>query len=187
MSKLSAKEELFAQKVVELDNQSEALRIAYPYTRKWKEEAVWVRASSLAAKDKVKLRIADIKNRLAEKEIIKKEDILKQYAEMFNYNPLDYLDIINEIESIYGEDGDVVAQKNRQVVIIKDLNELTDIQQKCIKGIKQTRYGLELELYSKLEVGEKIAKMLGFNEADKIEMNSTGSVNVEQLLKLSRK
>mgnify|MGYP001178149317 CR=1 FL=1 len=174
MSKLSAKEELFAQKVVELDNQSEALRIAYPYTRKWKEEAVWVRASSLAAKDKVKLRIADIKNRLANKEIITKERILKGLVERLDVDPIDYIEI---------KEGD----DSKQVLYVKNLNELTKAQRQSIKSMKETRYGIELEFYSHVELVDRINKMVGFNEADKVEMNSTGSVNVEQLLKLSRK
>ena len=172
MSKLTAKEDLFAHKVVELDNQSEALRIAYPYTRKWKDEAVWARASELANKDKVKLRIENIKNRLSDKQIIRKEELLEQYAEMFNCNPLDFLE--------------VVENDNEQRMVIKDLKELSVAQQKCIKSIKPTRNGIEIELYPKTDIGDRIAKMLGFNEAEKVDVNNTGSVDIKQLLKLSR-
>lgn len=186
MSKLTAKEDLFAHKVVELDNQSEALRVAYPYTRKWKDEAVWARASELASKDKVKLRIEQIKNRLSDKQIIRKEELLEQYAEMFNCNPLDFLEVVSSDDIELDEDGNVLNHNKSQSVVIKDLKELSVAQQKCIKSIKPTRNGIEIELYPKTDVGDRIAKMLGFNEAEKVDVNNTGSVDIKQLLKLSR-
>ena len=168
MSKLTTKKELFAQKVVELDNQSEAYRIAYPHSQKWKDTAVWSCASTLASQPMVAQRIKEIRAELSKKEIITKEEMIRTYAEMYKVNPLDYMTVKND-------DGE-------QKVIIKNLESLTEAQQKCIKSIKQTRNGVELELYSKAEIGDRIAKMLGFNEVERTSIEVSSKLTDEELM-----
>ena len=181
MSKLSTKEEMFAQKCVELDNQSEALRIAYPHTRKWKPDSVWNRASELALKPEVKARIKEIQGEMADKEIITKESILKDLVEISQGSIMDYVDV----EEKDAENGSI------QVMKIKDLDKLSESQKRRIKHIKTTRYGLEIELYPITDTHQMIAKMCGFNEPDKVDLNNkmTGndSIDIETMLKLAKK
>ena len=172
MSKLTVKKELFAHKVVELDNQSEAYRIAYPHSQKWKDSAVWSCASTLASDPKVKQRIKELRMELNNKEIITKEEMLQTYAEMYRTNPMDYLTVIEEEDIETDKEGNVVDRSVTQKVIIKNLDELTEAQQKCIKSIKPTRNGIELELYPKTDVGDRIAKMLGLNDPEKLDIKS---------------
>ena len=181
MSKLTTKKELFAQKVVELDNQSEAYRIAYPHSQKWKDTAVWSCASTLASQPMVAQRIKEIRAELSKKEIITKEEMIRTYAEMYRTNPMDYLTVIEEEDIETDKEGNVVDRSITQKVIIKNLDELTEAQQKCIKSIKPTRNGVELELYPKTDVGDRIAKMLGLNDPEKLDIKSelTGDKHID--------
>tara|TARA_R110000851_G_C13061204_1_gene564050 strand:- start:1428 stop:1820 length:393 start_codon:yes stop_codon:yes gene_type:complete len=77
--KATAKEERFAQLVVELGNQSEAYRQAYNSTAK--QESVAVEASKLANKPNVALMIADLKQLAQKAHGITMESLLKELEE----------------------------------------------------------------------------------------------------------
>ena len=182
MSKLTVKKELFAHKVVELDNQSEAYRIAYPHSQKWKDSAVWSCASTLASDPKVKQRVKELRMELNNKEIITKEEMIRTYAEMYRANPIDFVTVKSEYKTEVDKEGNVLSTEYLQVVLVKNLEELTEAQQRCIKSIKPTRNGVEIELYPKTDVGDRIAKMLGFNEAEKTSVEVSSKLTDEELL-----
>lgn len=165
-NKLTAKEELFAQKVVELDSQSEALRIAYPHTRNWKPESIWSRASTLASSSKVSKRINEIKQQLSKKEIITKEEIVKDLVGILKSDITDYIEVVDD------ED---------QYIIIKDLNGLSKEQRRRIKSMKPTRNGIEIELYPITDILDRLTKMLGLNEAEKTSLEVTSKLTDKEL------
>lgn len=75
MKKLTVKEEKFAQLVVELGNQSEAYRQAYDVsdlTADW----IVVKASQLASKDNISIRIAELKEELAKANKMTKQRLI---------------------------------------------------------------------------------------------------------------
>lgn len=57
---LSPQREIFAINIAFGKNQSEAYRIAFPRSKKWKEESVWQKASHLMADVKVQTRVAQL-------------------------------------------------------------------------------------------------------------------------------
>lgn len=57
---LTPQQTRFAIEVASGKSQSEAYRIAYPKSQKWKEEAVWVKASELMAKGNVSVRVTEL-------------------------------------------------------------------------------------------------------------------------------
>ena len=77
--KATAKEERFAQLVVEIGNQSEAYRQAY--NSKAKQESVAVEASKLANKPNVALMIANLKQLAQKAHGITMESLLKELEE----------------------------------------------------------------------------------------------------------
>ena len=157
MSKLTVKQEKFVRAYVESGNATQAYIEAYS-TKNMKQATINNNAYMLLNKSDIKASVKKLKSKLRNKDIITKEEMLQTYAEMYKVNPLDYMTVKND-------DGE-------QKVIIKDLDSLTEAQQKCIKGIKQTRNGVELELYSKAEIGDRIAKMLGLNDPEKLDIKS---------------
>lgn len=72
---MTPKQEAFCQAYIETGNASEAYRRAYPGSDKWKPEALWVKASQLLAKDKVRLRIAELQEVAAEKHEVTVESV----------------------------------------------------------------------------------------------------------------
>ena len=79
---LSPQRELFAQEVAKGKNYSEAYRIAYPKSLKWKDETLWPKASHLADDDKVIARIKQLQAPIEEKTRKTLEDILVELEEL---------------------------------------------------------------------------------------------------------
>lgn len=82
MIKLSPQQERFAQEIVKGANQSDAYRVAYPTSNKWKEDSVWVKASQLANSDKVVLRIKELREPALKKLNITVERLLQEIEDL---------------------------------------------------------------------------------------------------------
>ena len=65
--RLTPKQEAFCRAYVETGNASEAYRQAYPGSDRWKDEALWVRASQLLNAHKVGIRINALMAEAAER------------------------------------------------------------------------------------------------------------------------
>lgn len=61
---LTPREEAFAQGVAKGLDQAEAFRVTHPHARRWKPESVWVKASQMAARDKVQTRVRQLQSML---------------------------------------------------------------------------------------------------------------------------
>jgi hypothetical protein len=81
---LRSQQEAFAQAVASGSNQSDAYRKAYPKSLKWKPEAVHVKASELAANEKVAVRIKSLRDALAERSTWTREQSVKVLAAIAN-------------------------------------------------------------------------------------------------------
>ena len=171
MSKLTVKQEKFVRAYVESGNATQAYIEAYS-TKNMKQATINNNAYMLLNKSDIKASVKKLKSKLRNKDIITKEEMLQTYAEMYRTNPMDYLTVIEEEDIETDKEGNVVDRSVTQKVIIKNLDELTEAQQKCIKSIKPTRNGIELELYPKTDVGDRIAKMLGLNDPEKLDIKS---------------
>lgn len=100
---LTPQQEKFCQQVVlNGGNQSEAYRKAYPKSLKWKDNVVNNKASLLFAHGKVKVRVAELQARMAEKAEkqfdVDADYVLRRHVEM---DTLDVMDILDE-------DGDIL-------------------------------------------------------------------------------
>lgn len=171
MSKLTVKQEKFVRAYVESGNATQAYIEAYS-TKNMKQATINNNAYMLLNKSDIKASVKKLKSKLRNKDIITKEEMLQTYAEMYRTNPMDYLTVIEEEDIETDKEGNITDRSVTQKVIIKNLDELTEAQQKCIKSIKPTRNGIELELYPKTDVGDRIAKMLGLNDPEKLDIKS---------------
>lgn len=77
---LTAKQEIFAQALARGMTQSDAYREAYG-CKGWKDNSIHIKASQLAANDKVKLRIEELKERAVKRHDLTVDDILKELEE----------------------------------------------------------------------------------------------------------
>jgi len=79
---MTPQQERFAQEVASGKSQSEAHRIAYPKSAKWKPSALWSSASALLAKREVSARVDAIRAELAERAIWSREQSVKVLSEV---------------------------------------------------------------------------------------------------------
>lgn len=82
---LTAQQEAFALAVASGKSQADAYREAYPRSKKWKDEVIYVKASELMANGKVLVRVAALRDEItapAKKKLaIDKEWVLRQLIE----------------------------------------------------------------------------------------------------------
>lgn len=101
---LTSQQERFAQEISNGKNQSEAYRIAYPKSLKWKDKTVWEKASKIAKDDKVRTRIVELKANLEKKELWTREQsvmALKNALEIAD-RPTDVVAVIKELNNMHG-------------------------------------------------------------------------------------
>lgn len=68
------------------------------------------------------------------------------------------------------EDGKTVWQST---IRVKSMSELTKLQRKLIKSVKQTKYGLELTLHDAMQARKQLTALQGFDAAKKLDITST--------------
>src|SRR3546814_8543566 len=90
---LTPKREQFAVAIAGGMTQTDAYKHAYPASLKWKPESVWSKASELMTNVKVLERIEQLRDRLANRTILKRADVLD---EIRRQTQSDIADMINE-------------------------------------------------------------------------------------------
>jgi len=80
-TKLNKQEEEFAKNLFLGDSQIDSYRKAFKQSKNWKDNTVYVKASVLAKKDKVKVRIEELRGKMSHKV---EESSLKSAAEVLN-------------------------------------------------------------------------------------------------------
>jgi phage terminase small subunit len=150
---LNSQQELFCQQVASGKNQSEAYRIAYPKSLKWKEEAVWSQASILMSNSKVYHRINELKEKNQTRNEVKLDEVLENLAKYLRFN----------IKSIVNANG-----------TLKSFDEMTDDEAACIqsfecaeiyKGSGEDRQAIgtlkRVKLVDKLGTADKFLRNMG--------------------------
>jgi phage terminase small subunit len=89
---LTPREEAFCLAFLTAESASEAFREAYPHSKRWKNEAVWVRASKLLARNKVQLRIESLRKRVQSPKVLEVRQALDVLTAMVLANVEDYFD-----------------------------------------------------------------------------------------------
>lgn len=165
MKKLSIKRENFCNYYIECGNASEAYRRSYS-CKGWKDEAVWVKASSLLCDFKIKSRIKEIQEELKKKSDITKEEILSMLRSFM------YADIRNFLTI---KDG---------IVTFKDSSDWTDEMALQVESIKQGKDGIEIKLNGRTWTIQRICKMLGFDSPQDINVNVSSPMTKEEAKKI---
>lgn len=101
---LKPQQEKFARAVAGGKNQAEAYREAYPLSKKWKDQAVWVNASKLMGDAKVSLRVREIQASIAERAEVKAADVLREAYNILLADPRELVSyIVHCCRHCYGE------------------------------------------------------------------------------------
>ncbi len=157
---LTIKQENFCQKYSECGNASEAYRFAYSCGN-CTDEVVWVKASELLKIGKVSVRVKELREALATKAQLKKEDKLVMLEEMLAVRSSDY----------FANGGE-----------FKGFDALTEAQQLCLASYKKepTKFGVKetITLYDRLKIIEIHNKMVGDDAPTQHEFNIAPNFNI---------
>lgn len=182
-TKLTVKQENFCNYYVETGNASIAYRKAYSCDR-MKDKTINERASRLLKEYKISTRVEVLQAELQKRSDISKDEAVRFLSHVVRANYLDYVNIACSVEvKANSEKKEVSINEGSQVVSLKDLSKLTIEQQRCIKSISQSRFGIRLELYDSDNALATLAKMLGWNEATKLETTIKGGIDIDEWIK----
>lgn len=149
---LNEKQKKFCREYIYDFNGTRAYLEAYPDSS---EEAARSSASDLLTKPNIKAHIDDIKNKLEENAGISRLKVLNEHMKLAFSS---------------------IAHMHNTWVERKKFDELTDEQKSCIAEI-QTQTGetgemVKIKLYDKQKSLDAISKMLGYNEAEKVQVEN---------------
>lgn len=159
--KLSVRRENFCNYYVECGNASEAYRRSYS-CEGWKDESVWVRASSLLCDINIKSRIRELQEELKKKSDITKEEVLSMLRNFM------YADIRNFLTI---KDGKVT---------FKNSDEWTDEMALQVESIKKGKDGIEIKLNGRMWTIQRICKMLGYDSPKDINVSVSSPMSKEE-------
>ena len=100
---LTAKQELFVQKIIEGMSQADAYRSAYN-TKRMTDKTIWENASRLMADSKVTARLTELRNELAKPSIMSAQERLEWLTERIADDDVDInaklkaIDIMNNMQ-----------------------------------------------------------------------------------------
>ena len=103
---LTAKQELFVQKILEGMSQADAYRSAYN-TKRMTDKTIWENASRLMADSKVTARLTELRNELAKPSIMSAQERLEWLTERIADEDVDInaklkaIDIMNKMQGEY--------------------------------------------------------------------------------------
>ena len=103
---LTAKQELFVQKILEGMSQADAYRSAYN-TKRMTDKTIWENASRLMADSKVTARLTELRNELAKPSIMSAQERLQWLTERIADEDVDInaklkaIDIMNKMQGEY--------------------------------------------------------------------------------------
>jgi len=82
-------------------------------------------------------------------------------------------------------DHECIDLENKRVwqstVHVRNMDELTTLQRKMIKSVKQTKYGIELTLHDAMQAKKQLAALCGYEAATKQEITVTKENDDKQL------
>lgn len=170
--KLPPKQEIFALAVFQGDSQRKAYIKAYPKSEKWQDKTKDSKASTLANTEKVKARLAQLRDNAAEKATITLDQVLQEIGKVAFIQEADF----------YNQDGSC-----------KLASELTDEQRAALKsytvksvpiGDGEYVYVPVFVVHDKLKGLDMLMKNLGGYEKDnKTELHAY----VEEYTKLPKR
>lgn len=105
--------------------------------------------------------------------VMSRDDIIEDLSFIASADISDVAEFTDE-ECISVDDGKTIWQST---VRVKSMKELTKLQRKLIKGVKQTKYGLELTLHDAMQARKQLTALQGFDAAKKQEITVTDETN----------
>ena len=115
--KPTERQQIFARHYATSGNASEAYRLAYPKSLKWKAETVYSESSRLLKNPQVSTRVDELKAEIAKKWLWGREDSVKTLVNLIQRT--------KKVEGEGGEEEEIqVAQDKDVIAAVKELNSM---------------------------------------------------------------
>lgn len=134
-AELTHQQEIFCEEVAKGETQTEAYKIAYPKSKQWQKEAVWVQASILAGKPKIQAKINELKEDSQEDVSWTRKRVLANITYMLNENMWS----IRRRKQIYDE---MIDEKFAE---LDELLKAKDLDNNQFNKVKKELQEIELE------------------------------------------
>ena len=167
MSKLTAKQQRFVEEyLIDLNATQAAIRAGYSVNNADKI------GSELLGKTRVSSTIAKAMAERSKRTGVNQDKIVNELAAIGFSNATDYVQIVEEpiIENgHYVKDPDTGKLRMQEVVKIIPTDKLPEEKRKAIAGIKEGKYGIEVNTCDKVRALELLGRHLGMFK-DKVEI-----------------
>lgn len=171
--RLTAKREAFCLAYLELGNASEAYRRSYNAS-KMKDKQVWEEASKLLAVPMVAQRIAELNSKAVSSAVMTRQRALERLSLIAETSITDILEF--DQQELDGPDGPV----RETIWRMKDSAEIPEVAAATIKSVTMTKFGPKIEMYDRLSAIQQLAKMQGWEAAQKMDhVSSDGSMGAQ--------
>lgn len=171
---LTVKQENFCNYYIESGNASNAYRRAYS-CRKMKDEAVNVKAIELLNNGKIMVRVKELQEEQKNKSDITKERILQELSSIA-------FSTIADMHNTWIERKEFDKLSKKEKSAIKSISTKTlkkNIGTSDDPEIVDVEY-VKIELYDKIKAIERICKMLGFDAASEVNVNTPKPMSIEE-------
>jgi len=164
--KLTPKQLKFARLISEGKSHADALRGSYN-CEKMNPDTIRNKAYKLLQESHISATVDELKRRLDEKHLITREEMILDYMKQ---RRVDVIDLISHFEEVDGV----------MIPVWIPLEKWSKDQRRCVKSIKTKPTGIEIEFFDRLNVDDRIAKMLGWDAPTKHEIK-----NVDEFAELT--
>lgn len=167
---LTPKQESFCLAYLETGNASEAYRLAYA-AGKMKPETINRTAKELLDNPKIAARLEELTKAATSKAVMTRQRALERLSLIAETSITDILEF--DQQELDGPDGPV----RETIWRMKDSAEIPDIAAATIKSVTMTKFGPKIEMYDRLSAIQQLAKMQGWESAQKLDhISSDGSM-----------
>lgn len=171
---LDAVEEKFCHGILRGLTQADALREAHPLAKGWADATVWVKASAMASRDTVRVRIAALRKAQEEQEVITTREVHMAYRHIALSDPAGLVKVLPP------EEGQTEGRVRWLLP-----HELAPEIRAAIASVKVDDLGrVEYRFWPKVEALRDTARMKGMFEKDNEQGSAVGALR-ELLGKLS--
>lgn len=159
-------------------NATRAYKVAYPKCKK--DETANAAASRMLRNVKVQEYISEKQKEIEKRTEVTQDKVIKELAAIAFSNASDYAKLKKMKRNVPVFDGeDIVDYKEEEYTGIEftPTDELTEEQKKALSGIKEGKFGIQIDSCDKVKALELLGKHLGiFND---INVNMKNAVQVE--------
>lgn len=163
---LTPKQESFCLAYLETGNASEAYRRVYATTRV-KPETINRSAKELIDNPKIAARLAELTKEATSKAVMTRQRALERLSMIAETSITDILEF--DEQELDGPDGPV----RETIWRMKDSSEIPAIAAATIKSVTMTKFGPKIEMYDRLSAIQQLAKMQGWESAQKVDHSSS--------------